>query len=330
MEKLNWGIMSTAGIGQTQVIPAIQRSNNGIVQAIASRGDKAREVATALNIPKAYSSYEQLLDDPEIQAVYIPLPNSLHKEWVIKAAESGKHVLCEKPAALNPDELVEMIQACRNNQVIFMEAFMYQFHPQHGKVKELIESGAVGDVSFMRASFSYFMQDRDTNIRMNRELGGGSLYDIGCYSLHSICNILNMKPTNIFASAKVDPRNQVDTNVAGTLSFNNGVQASFDCSFDLTSRNSYQVVGSKGSIEVNGAFRPDQNENEEGRITVQTEDGMEEFFIQADQYKLQVENFASAIFEGKQPSYTNEMMLDHALVVDACLKSIDTRESVSL
>ncbi|MRH41954.1 gfo/Idh/MocA family oxidoreductase [Aquibacillus halophilus] len=331
MKQVKWGVLSTAGIGQEQLIPAIQRSGNGEVIAIASRGDKAKEVAKELNIPKAYTSYEQLLEDPEIEAVYIPLPNSLHKEWVIKAAEHGKHVLCEKPAALNGAELKEMIDVCEHHQVQFMEAFMYQFHPQHEKVKQLIQSGVIGEVASMRGAFSYFLGDPETNIRMSSDLGGGALYDIGSYATHSIRYIMDAEPVKVYASAKTDPKYKVDTTVAGVLSFENGVEALFDCSFEATFRNLYEVLGSTGKIEVNSAYRPDTSENGEGVIRVTKDNGeVEEFSVAGDQYKLQVEHFSECVLENKEPSYSNEKITNNMKVIDACFKAIETGNSVRI
>lgn len=329
MKQVKWGILSTANIGQEQVIPAIIRSENGVVVAIASRGKKAIDVAEKLEIPKAYTSYQELLKDPEIDAVYIPLPNGLHKQWVIEAAKHGKHVLCEKPAALNYNELKEMIDACKEHGVRFMEAFMYQFHPQHQLVKDIIASGRIGDVSFMRASFSFVLDD-DSNIRFDSDLGGGSLYDVGSYTLHAICNLLNEQPTAVYASALIHPKYKVDTTVAGVLSFGNGVQASFDCSFDLTFRQNYQIVGSEGTIEVLSPYRPDLNENGEGLINVTNATGKETVRVVGDQYKLQVEQFANAIIDNKEPSYSTEKMLHNMKVLDAAYQSIKDGKRVEL
>ncbi|WP_138419496.1 Gfo/Idh/MocA family protein [Aquibacillus sediminis] len=331
MKKIQWGVLSTAKIGRTQVIPAIQRSKNGEVAAIASRGgEKAREVAKSLNIPTAYDSYEALLEDQTIDAVYIPLPNSLHKEWVIEAAKQGKHILCEKPAALNSSELKEMLLACEMYKVTFMEAFMYQFHPQHQLVKEWIQAGEIGDVAFARASFSFVLND-GSNIRMNSDLGGGSLYDIGCYTIHSLRHVLDEEPTNVYASAKLHPELNVDTTVAGVLNFASGIRASFDCSFASIPRNEYEIIGSKGKIEVKGAYRPDQNEDGNGSVRlIKDNNEVIERSIEGDQYKLQVEHFADCLLENKQPSYTIENMIHHTTVMDSCYESIDTGKPVAV
>ncbi|MCT2537234.1 Gfo/Idh/MocA family oxidoreductase [Aquibacillus koreensis] len=330
MKQVKWGILSTADIGRQQVIPAIQRSNNGEVVAVASRGEKARQFAQELNIPKAYTNYEELLNDPDIDAVYIPLPNSLHKHWVIEATKQGKHVLCEKPAALDFEELNDMIDAANSHGVNFMEAFMYQYHPQHEKVKEVIASGAIGDVTLLQASFSFLLNDGN-NIRLNPDLGGGALYDVGCYTIHSLCYILDQQPNHLFASAKIHPEFKVDTTVAGTLSFDNGVQANFDCSFDSTFRQKYQVVGSEGIIEVFGPYRPDVTETGSGLVRVTKSNGeVEEFNIEADQYKLQVEDFADAIIENRQPKYNSEKMINNMKVLDAVFKSIESGNRITL
>ncbi|WP_186580774.1 Gfo/Idh/MocA family protein [Aquibacillus kalidii] len=329
MTNVKFGVLSTAKIGLEQVIPAIKRSEYAEVLAIASRDDKSIKIAEEMAIPKAYTSYEELLDDPEIDAVYIPLPNNLHKHWVIEAAKKGKHVLCEKPATLNSEELAEIFEVCEKYGVTFMEAFMYQFHPQHDKVKELIMSGEIGDVSFMRSSFSFLLDDL-TNIRMVKELGGGSLYDVGCYTLHSIRNIIGQEPTKVYASAKLQPETGVDTTVAGVMSFANGVEASFDCSFDSTSRQTYEVVGSNGTIEVLGAFRPDQNEDGKGIIRVKKDGEVSEQKVESDQYKEQVDNFANAILNQTEPRYTKDDMMKQMKLLEACLQSIDSGESVKL
>ncbi|UOQ85154.1 Gfo/Idh/MocA family protein [Gracilibacillus salinarum] len=331
MTKLRWGVLSTANIGVTQVIPAIRRSNNGEVVAIASRNeDKAKEVADKLNIPRTFDNYEALLQDSEIDAVYIPLPNGLHKEWVIKAAQYKKHVLCEKPVAITNEELAEMIQACDENGVIFMEAFMYQFHPQHQKVKELLEQGVVGEVAMMRANFSFYLDDR-SNIRLNSELGGGAMFDVGCYTIHAIRNILNIEPLSVYASGNYHPDLEVDTTMAGVLHFDNGIVTSFDSSFDCISTQSYEIVGSTGRITVSSAFRPDTNEGMIAEIQVETADNEVEIFTESgDQYSLMVEDFASAVLHEQPLQYGIDKMRNQMKVLDAVYKSSRLGEVIAL
>ncbi|SHM97158.1 Gfo/Idh/MocA family protein [Gracilibacillus kekensis] len=331
MSKLRWGVLSTAQIGRTQVIPAIQRSNNGEVVAIASRNQqKADETAIELGIPKTYDSYDSLLDDPNIDAVYIPLPNAMHKEWMIQAANKKKHVLCEKPVAITNSELDEMLTACKKNNVVFMEAFMYQFHPQHQKVKQLIKEGVIGDVAFMRASFSFYLEDR-SNIRLSNELGGGAMFDVGCYTLHAIRNILGQEPSSVYASANYHPKLKVDMTMTGTLNFDNGIVTSFDTSFDSVSRESYEVVGSKGSITVTSAFRPDTNEDMAGEIIVSKDDGTTEVVKEAgDQYTLMAEDFADAVLNNQPLTYDLTAMQNQMKVLDAVYESSKKGEVVKL
>ncbi|RCW74742.1 Gfo/Idh/MocA family protein [Saliterribacillus persicus] len=331
MKKLKIGVLSTAQIGKEQVIPAIGRAENAEVVAIASRhADKANEAAKELGIKTSYDTYEALLQDQEIDAVYIPLPNSLHKEWVRKAAEHGKHILCEKPVALNKEELAEMVEVTKKHDVYFMEAFMYQFHPQHLKVKELIEAGEIGDISYMDASFSFFLDDGE-NIRLNADLGGGAIYDVGCYTLHTIRNILNEEPVKVYANARIDSTFGVDTTTAGVLSFKDGIQASFNASFDIMARQSYEVIGSAGKIVVSAAYRPDINEDMAGKITVVKENGEEtEYNVPGDQYALMIEDFADAILYDRELYYSVEKMQAQMEVVDAVLTSIKSGDPVKL
>ncbi|MFC3885475.1 Gfo/Idh/MocA family protein [Bacillus songklensis] len=321
MEKVRWGILSTANIAQTMVIPAIHRSKNAEVIGIASRSIKAKEVASQLNIPKSYDTYEALLQDPDIDAVYIPLPNHLHKKWVIEAANHGKHVLCEKPAALNAEETIEMIKVCREKNVKFMEAFMYQFHPQHKRVREIIASGEIGEVKLMRSSFSFYLDQREENIRMNKEMGGGSIYDIGCYCIHAIRNVLGSEPSKIEVYGEIDPLYGVDMSAIAYLKLKNGVNAIFDCSFDMVLRQQYEIVGTEGQIFVPRSFRPDLNGGE-GVIIVQRETEERTEKIPGDIYVLEVEHFSEIILEDGQPFYSAENVIQNMRVIDACYQSI--------
>jgi xylose dehydrogenase (NAD/NADP) len=326
--KIKWGILSTAQIGVETVIPAIFRTSNSEVHAIASSSGKARDIAEKLNIPHHYESYDQLLEDPEIDAVYIPLPNNMHSEWTMKAAKQKKHVLCEKPAALNENEVEEMINVCRENQVLFMEAFMYRFHAQHKKVKELIQSGAIGDIKMLRSSFSFFMENREGNIRLNPDLGGGAIYDVGCYCVNVFRYILDSEPISLYALGHLTP-DGVETSAAVTLKFPNDILATFDCSFDASLQQEYEIVGTKGSIRVPLAFRPDINGGN-GIVNVYQQDKVTNYVVQADQYLLEIEHFSDCILHNKAPIYSEENTVANMKVIDAIYQSLRSSKSINL
>jgi predicted dehydrogenase len=200
-ERIRWGVLSTANIGRVAVIPAIEASTNGELVAVASRDDeRAGAFASALGIPRAHSSYEALLADNEVDALYIPLPNSMHLEWTAKAVAAGKHVLCEKPLALDEAECHEMAAAAQRAGVTLMEAFMYRFHPRTARVLELIQGDAIGPLRVVRSSFSFRLRNPD-NIRMKPELGGGSLMDVGCYCVNVSRTLAGAEPVEVQAFA---------------------------------------------------------------------------------------------------------------------------------
>lgn len=331
MKKVNWGILSTAGIAQKELIPAFQRAANAEVLAIASSSgmDKAITTADKFNIKKAYDSYEKLLDDPSIEAVYIPLPNHLHKKWTIEAAKKGKHILCEKPAAVSAEEFKEMRAACEEYGVLFMEGFMYHFHPQHARVKEIIASGEIGEVSYMRATHSFYMKDPETNVRVKYQAGGGSIYDIGSYAIHVIRNVLGAEPETVKAEA-VKNTLGVDTAAYGYFTFANGVRATFDSSFQLADRNEYEVAGTKGRIIVPRAFRPDRMGGD-GLVIVETEGVSRTETLTTDQYRDQVAHISQAILQGERALHNDyENTLANMRVIDACMESIETGKQVKL
>src|SRR5690606_22236681 len=275
MKKVRFGVLSTAKIARNTLIPAMERAHNAQVVAVASESGKAKEFAQELGIPKHYESYIDLLNDPEIDAVYIPLPNHLHKKWAIEAAKHGKHVLCEKPAALTAEDVEEIAAVFNEQNVIFMEAFMYQFHPQHQRVKEIIADGEIGDVKLIRSTFSFSLDLQSDNIRLKKEIGGGVLYDVGCYCIHASRLITGEEPVEVKATASIHPTHDVDITAAGTLKFASGVIANFDCSFEQPFKEHYEVVGTKGSIFVKHAFRPD-NQGGNGMVIVNTDVGQRE------------------------------------------------------
>lgn len=328
-EKLKWGIISTAQIGQNQLIPAIHRAQNAEVVAIASPNEKVQEVAERLNIPTVYSSYEELLEDSNIDAVYIPLPNHLHKEWVMKAADQGKHILCEKPAALTAEQTKEMVDYCRERNVTFMEAFMYQFHPQHERVKEIISSGEIGDVKSFESSFTFFLEDGTGNIRLDPNKGGGSLYDVGCYCIHAARTVLDSEPISIRVNGDLAEDGIVDTSLFAYMEMASGVHVTFKSSVKMANSSDYTVVGTKGKVTVPRAYRPDVVGGE-GLVIVETGSLQRTEKVVADQYALQVEHFSEAVLSNTAPSYTPESTLANMRAIDACYEALRTGNVVKL
>lgn len=253
MEPVRWGVISTADIGLRKVIPAFGRSELSRVVGIASRSlQPAEEAAARLGIPKAYGSYPELLDDPEIEAVYIPLPNHLHPEWTRAAAEAGKHVLCEKPLAMTSVEAREMIDVCATNDVLLMEAFMYRLHPLWQKTKQLVDDGAIGDLRSVHTVFSYFNDD-PANIRNIPEVGGGALYDIGCYAVNSARLLFGAEPKRVKGSVLRDERLGTDIVASAVLDFGHG-HSTFVCSTQMESNQRVEIHGTTGRIVVEIPF----------------------------------------------------------------------------
>ncbi|MGG1218093.1 Gfo/Idh/MocA family oxidoreductase [Priestia endophytica] len=329
-KHVRWGILSTAQIAQDELLPAFRDATNAKVVAIASTNDKVKHIASKLDIPKIYGSYDELLEDSGIDAVYIPLPNSLHSQWVKRAAEKGKHILCEKPAVLNTREAEEVIETCKKNNVMFMEAFMYQFHPQHQRVKEILISGEIGEVNIMKVSLSFYLENQNENIRMRQELGGGSLYDVGCYCIHSIRNILNTEPNRIFASQQKDVKGQVDMSVVCFMELDNGMTAVFDAAMDRAQIDYYEIIGTKGSIRVPKAFIP-QMYNGEAQIIVNTTDGAyREEKVLGHQYILEVEYFSQCVLNGEISRSMMEDTIENVKVIEACFKSIEKETFIDI
>ncbi|MEO8359389.1 MAG: Gfo/Idh/MocA family oxidoreductase [Vicinamibacteria bacterium] len=235
MSKLRFGVLSTANIGRNQVNPAIQQSRNAELLAVASRdAEKARAFAEAGGFARSYGTYEALLDDQDIDAVYIPLPNSMHREWTIKAAEKGKHILCEKPLATTAADAREMQAAADANGVTLMEAFMYRFHPRTRALLQLAQGETVGRLRVVRSAFTFKLLQAD-NIRLFSDLGGGCLYDLGCYCVDATRRLMRSEPTEVQAIAQWNEHG-VDTELAGLLRFPDGATAHFDCSFTMERR----------------------------------------------------------------------------------------------
>jgi D-xylose 1-dehydrogenase (NADP+, D-xylono-1,5-lactone-forming) len=324
--RLRWGVMSTANIGKIAVIPAIQQSALGTVEVLASRDvEKARSVAKSLGIERVVGSYEALLEDSNVDAVYIPLPNTLHAEWTIRAAAAGKSVLCEKPLATSEDDVREQIEACKRHGVSLMEGFMYRFHPQTRRVQDLIASGAIGDVREVRSHLSVnIMRTRDTsNIRYIDSLGGGALLDMGCYTVNIARMIFGAEPERVIGRIHVDPVLGIDTSAAGILEFAKGI-ATITCSFAADGQGAYTIVGTDGTIEVPRGIIPGLGTRvAEGLIVVVDPDGKrrEELFEPANQYKNMVDAFAEAVLNGRPVPLPLEDSLHNAKVLEAIARS---------
>ena len=320
--RLNWGIIGTADIGRGQVAPAIQGSQYGRVAAIASRDEKkARTYAKEIGIEKVYGDYAALLADDDIDAVYIPLPNSLHAEWIERSAEARKAILCEKPLATNAADAACAIEVCKRHDVRLMEGFMYRFHPQTHRVQEVIESGEIGEVREVHAHLSVnIRRDADrSNIRFQPELGGGALLDMGCYSVSIARMCFASEPQRVTGLTRIDDALGVDVSVAAILEFREGV-AFVGGSFEADGNGSYKIVGSQGSIEVPRGIIPGLGSRAgEGLVIVCDQDSnrREEVIAPINQYRLMVDAFAEAILKGKPSPMSPQESLNNMKVLDS-------------
>ncbi|MDK2799243.1 MAG: hypothetical protein PWQ70_862 [Clostridiales bacterium] len=315
--KIKWGVLGYARIAKLSVIPAILKASNSEFYAIASRDEeKLKECQQQFGCPKAYKNYDELLDDPEIQAVYIPLPNAMHKEWTVKAARKGKHILCEKPIGLNTEEAMEMIKACKENNVKLMEAFMYRYTDRTKKVRELLDSGVIGEVKYINACFRFFL-NRPNTIKMKPELGGGALYDVGCYPINFAGMVMHSAPISM--SAEYVMQDGVDVLASAILKYENGTICNINCGFNAFTRIYAEVVGTKGVLEI-----PDTFLDNGGTITVITEDGKKEVEVkECDRYLLEVEDFADAIINDRPPFFSLEETVRNMKILEQLIKLRD-------
>ncbi len=250
MQKVKWGILSTSKFAQTKVIPAMLQCADTELVAVASRDlAKAQTEAQHFGIPKAYGSYEELLADPEIQVVYIPMPNHLHVPWSIKALEAGKHVLCEKPLGLDSADAQRLVdEAKKYPHLKVMEAFMFRLHPQWLRAKEIVKAGGIGQPRTMQSFFSYFNRD-ENNIRNKADLGGGGLMDIGCYNISFPRFIFDLEPNRVLGLLDIDPDFGTDRIASGVMDFGE-ISATFTCSTQMTSYQRVNIFGTEGRIEI--------------------------------------------------------------------------------
>ena len=316
MVKVRWGILSTGRIGVQKVIPAMQKGRFTDVVAIASRsGDRANEAADKLNIGKRYDSYEALLDDPDIDAVYNPLPNHLHVPWTIRAMEAGKHVLCEKPIGLNAGEALKLVEAThRFPDLKVMEAFMYRFHPQWQKARELVLNGSIGEVRTLHSFFSYYNTDPE-NIRNKADIGGGALMDIGCYCISFPRFIFDEEPVNVTGEMDFDPVMKTDRLTSAMLRFPSGKTSTFTCSTQLMPYQKVHIMGTGGQIIIEIPVNAPSGETTS--ITLKTNELNETFsFDPVDQYTLQGDAFSKAVIDNKPVPVPLEDAVNNMKIID--------------
>jgi predicted dehydrogenase len=321
MNKVRWGIISTANIGVKKVIPAMQAGKYCEVTALASRDyAKGQEVADSLGIPKVYGSYEELLNDPEIEAIYNPLPNHLHVSWSIKALEAGKHVLCEKPIGLSAEEGQQLVSAAKQHPHLkVMEAFMYRHHPQWQLARRLVQEGKIGELKTVQSFFSYYLADPN-NVRNVAEYGGGGLMDIGCYPISLSRFIFDAEPEQVSGSMTYHPEFKTDVLASAILDFGGGKAATFTCSTQLAPYQRVNIFGTKGRIELEIPFnapndRPCKVWHQQGGDT-------QEILLEVcDQYTIQGDLFAQAILNNTPVPTPIEDAVANMRVIEALIKS---------
>ncbi|MDO5344666.1 MAG: Gfo/Idh/MocA family oxidoreductase [Lachnospiraceae bacterium] len=327
-DQIRWGILGCAAIARVRTIPGLLQAENAKLYAVASRGiEKAEAFKNAYGAEKAYGSYEALLADERVEAVYIPLPNTMHCEWVEKAAKAGKHVLCEKPLAVSEEQARYMYQVCEENHVLLMEAFAYRHAPLVRRVKEIIDAGTIGKVKYLEAHLTDVLEDMG-NIRMNRNLGGGAFYDMACYNVSVISYLTGREPIKVKAFQEWDEERGVDLSNTFLLWYEDGTQAAGYSSLNSYARGYYAVVGEKGRIEVPCNF----NCRNQVKFTVSTgghTDNVEvldevctEYTVMCpDNYRLEIEQFGRCIREGEKPYISREETLRNIRILDRAFAS---------
>jgi predicted dehydrogenase len=320
---INWGILSTARINRS-VIPGIRASKRSNLLAIASRSqESAAAFAQKWNIPRAYDSYEALLADPEIDVIYIPLPNHLHVEWTLKALEAGKHVLCEKPIALNVEGVDAIASAAKKHERVVAEAFMYRHTPQTLKVEEIVNSGSIGTLKLLRGSFAYMMT-YEGNIRADPTMGGGSLWDVGCYPISYMRTIFGAEPLEVFGWQLIGPTG-IDDTFVGQLRFPGDVYGQFDCSFVTSFHVNMEFVGSKGTLTVPKPYKPGLKEE----IFLVRDGKTETIKVKGKELYLgEVEDMVDAILLGKAPRISLEDSRANVAAITALFESARTNSPV--
>jgi predicted dehydrogenase len=316
MNKIRWGLLSTARINRA-VIPPIRGSMRSELKAVASRDSvKAKDYAKEWHIPHACGTYEELLAREDIDAIYNPLPNHLHAEWSIRAAEAGKHVLCEKPLAMSLDEVDKMRAAAKQHNVIITEAFMYKHHPQTLKVLELLEQETIGELLLIKGAFTFNL-DRPDDVRWVPEWGGGSIWDVGCYPISFSRLVARAEPMEVFGW-QVTGTTGIDVVFSGQMRFASGLLAQFDCGFRAPYRTAIEIVGTKGSIELGSPFKPAGGE----WIKIKRGDSVDK--LRSPEYELyrgEIEDMERAVLDGQPPRISLENSRGNVAAILALLES---------
>lgn len=335
-DKLRWGVLGAAGIAKAAVVPAIQGSRNGIVTGVASRKPReARPWAASVGIDKVVGSYDDILADPLIDAVYIPLPNSLHAEWTEKAARAGKAVLCEKPLALNAEEARRVTRTCAERNVALMEGFMYRFHPQHRHVRQLLDAGVIGELREVHAHLSVdLMNPLDpANVRFIPALGGGALLDMGCYAASMARLAFGEEPHQLRAWSETDRQTGVDVTAAAILEFSRGRLAMISCSFKHNGQGFYRLIGRSGMIDVPRAVIPGLGDRAAETLVISIDANgrrKQEEIAPADQYRLMAEAFADAVLKGDPVPLPPDDSIANMKTLDAMKASMASGGPVSV
>jgi xylose dehydrogenase (NAD/NADP) len=327
--KVRWGILGCAGIAERSFIPAARRTDNAVLGSIASRDPaRAGDWARRFGFAKTHRTYQDLVDDPAVDAVYNPLPNDLHAEWSIRALRAGKHVLCEKPMAMNAPEVRAMIQAAETHGVLLMEGFMYKFHPQIAKTLDLVREGAVGPLRSIHSSFTFHFERDGADYRWFPGHGGGALYDVGCYAISVARLVFGAEPSAVAAAARIDTATGVDMTTAVLLEFPGGRFALCDASFESHFQSRLLAVGLKATLRLDRAFSA---KDFDVAVEIVRGDAVERLPIRkANMFALMIEHFGEAVLGRAALRYPATDAWHNMRVIDACFESLRTGARVAL
>jgi xylose dehydrogenase (NAD/NADP) len=329
--EVRWGILGSAKITEVEVGPAMLKTSRSRVVAVGSRNlERARKLADLLGADCAYGSYAELLADPNVDAVYVPLPNTMHAEWTIAALKAGKHVLCEKPMGMSSAEVNEMVTAARKADRMLMEGFMYRFHPRIARIRELLREGAIGDVKLVRATYTFDLGAAsdvrsgglDEDIRLNPDLGGGAVSDLGSYCVSGLRLYAGSRPKSVTSWKHSSPGRTVETMISGEIAFENGVIGQFFAALDIPGGGHIEILGTKGRIKMANAFRI---RADQGPVTIEIYN-LDKTTLETmpfkDQYELEIDHFVSAILDGVPSDIVSmDDSIDNALTLEAIRKS---------